>query len=149
TYAGVFKEAWNDKVRIVFADSQWAQRPFEFGGPGRSTPQTSITFSPHRPPVAQQIIDGLVDRVNEEGQQNPSVGSVLFAVMELQFDDKTSNPVYAALDSIHTNQSIFSFGISDSPQGISLYPVGSKEGVLVTGKPVRTQLPKPFSQVPG
>jgi len=149
TYADVFQEAWDDNVHIAFADSQWAQRPFEFGGPGRSLPQTSITFSPHRLPVAQQIIDGLVDRVNEEGQQNPAVGSVLFAVMELQFDDKTSNPVYDALNSIHTNQSIFSFGISDSPQGISLYPVGSKEGVLVTGRPVRTQLPKPFSQVPG
>ncbi|MBP1822473.1 hypothetical protein [Mycobacterium sp. OAE908] len=149
TYAEVFQEAWNDNVCIAFADSQWAQRPFEFGGPGRSIPQTSITFSPHRLPVAQQIIDGLVDRIDEEGRQNPDVGSVLFAVMELQFDDKTSNPVYEALNSIHTNQSIFSFGISDSPQGISLYPVGSKEGVLVTGKPVRTQLPKPFSQVPG
>lgn len=143
------KEAWNDDVRIVFADSQWAQRPFEFGGPNQSTPQTSITFSPHRQPVAQQIIDGLTNRVEEEGEQNPTVGSVLFAVMELQFDNKTSNPVYEALDDIHTNQSIFSFGISDSPQGISLYPIGSREGVLVTGKPVSTQLPKPFSQVPG
>jgi phospholipase D-like protein len=149
TYAEVFQEAWNDDVHIVFADSQWAQRPFEFGGPDQSTPQTSITFSPHRQPVAQQIIDGLTNRVEKEGQQNPTIGSVLFAVMELQFDNKTSNPVYEALDNIHTNQSIFSFGISDSPQGISLYPIGSREGVLVTGKPVSTQLPKPFSQVPG
>ncbi len=149
TYANVFQEAWNDHVRIAFADSQWAQRSFEFGGPGQSTPPTSITFSPHRQPVAHDVIDGLTTRVEQEGQQGPTVGSVLFAVMELQYDNKTPNPVYETLNNIHTNQTIFSFGISDSPLGISLYPVGSKEGVLVTGKPVRTQLPKPFNQVPG
>jgi hypothetical protein len=56
--------------------------------------------------------------------------------------------VYPALQNLHKEQSIFSFGISDTPDGISLYAPGRKSGVLVTGKPVRTRLPAPFDQVP-
>src|SRR4029079_7634685 len=72
-------------------------------------------------------------------------GSVLFAVMQI---DKGTSPVYTTLNNIHADQNIFSYGISDSPAGIKLYPVGRKTGVLVTGKPVNTQLPAPFDQVP-
>src|SRR5277367_5277492 len=43
---------------------------------------------------------------------------------------------------------IFSYGISDNPGGIFLYPAGKTTGVLVTGKPINTQLPPPFDQVP-
>jgi hypothetical protein len=58
------------------------------------------------------------------------------------------NIVYDALSDLHKQQSIFSYGISDTPAGIELYPIGKKTGVLVTGKPVNTILPEPFSQVP-
>ena len=50
---------------------------------------------------------------------------------------------------MHKRQDIFSYGISDAPEGISLFPIGKKTGVLVTGKPVNTRLPAPFNQVPG
>jgi hypothetical protein len=123
------------------------RKTFEFGAAAAPTPATSITFSPHREAFAAEILTGLVNRVAEEGQQDPATGSVLFAVMEL--DGTSQNPVYDALKAVHTNHKIFSFGISDSPQGVSLYPVGSRDGVLVTGRPANTQLPKPFSQVPG
>jgi hypothetical protein len=59
-----------------------------------------------------------------------------------------ANPVSEALKALHSNQEIFSFGISDSPGGTYFYPLGKKTGVLVTGKPVNTQLPPPFNQVP-
>ena len=59
-----------------------------------------------------------------------------------------TSPVYEALKAVHANQSIFSYGISDNPGGIYLYPVGKTSGVLVTGKPVNTRLPPPFNQVP-
>jgi hypothetical protein len=60
------------------------------------------------------VIDGLTNRVEEEGDRTHRRQRV--RRMELQFDNKTSNPVYAP-DDIHTNQSIFSFGISIT-QGI-------------------------------
>ena len=59
-----------------------------------------------------------------------------------------SNPVYDALNAVHADEKIFSFGISDDPGGISLYKPGKRTGVLVTGKPTRTKLPKPFNEVP-
>lgn len=45
-------------------------------------------------------------------------GSVLFAVMGL---DKGTGPVLPALEQIHSNQNVFSYGISDSPGGVALY----------------------------
>jgi phosphatidylserine/phosphatidylglycerophosphate/cardiolipin synthase-like enzyme len=146
TYAGVFQQAWDDNVsQGDFAASDWAKQPYSFES--ASIPKTVITFSPHQGKYAAEILGGLVDRVTKEGQLSGPTGSVLFAVMQL--DGGTENPVYDALNAVHDRQTIFSYGISDSPQGISLYPVGKKTGVLVTGKPVNTRLPPPFNQVPG
>src|SRR6266516_1231460 len=85
-----------------------------------------------------EILDALVARIEKEGRRGRTVGSVLFAVMAL---DNGVSPVYEALNTLHADDRIFSFGISDSPKGIALYTPGRKTGVLVTGKPVRTQLP--------
>lgn len=145
TYKAVFDEAWNDGVHAAaFSRSQWATQPYPFNAAG--TPDTSITFSPHDVPFATQLLGDMVTRINAEGAVTDRIGSVLFAVMEL--DGGQDNPVYQALNALHATQSLFSYGISDAPQGISLYPLGSKEGVLVTGKPVGTVLPPPFNQVP-
>jgi hypothetical protein len=144
-YAEVFSEAWNDDVHTAaFAKSAWAKQPYAVGG--AMTPDTSITFSPHEAAYASQILGDMVTRINAEGSVEDRIGSVLFAVMEL--DGGPNNPVYQALDALHADQSLFSYGISDNPDGVSLYPLGSEEGVLVTGKPVGTVLPPPFSQVP-
>jgi hypothetical protein len=40
-------------------------------------------------------------------------------------------------------------GISDNPGGIYLYKPGTRQGLLVSGKPASTVLPPPFDQVPG
>jgi PLD-like domain len=151
TYANVFNEAWTTGVKEgPFAKSQWATQTFSFGGDGDAVPPTSITFSPHQAPFANQILGGLVDRINAEATVSPpAVGSVFFAVMELSGTGSARNPVYIALNHIHTETNTFSLGISDAPQGVWLYPVGQKTGVLVTGKPGATVLPPPFDQVPG
>jgi len=62
--------------------------------------------------------------------------------------DQAGDQVYDALNDLHKTESIFTYGISDAPNGVYLYPVGSTEGVLVTGKAGRTKLPPPFDQVP-
>ena len=53
----------------------------------------------------------------------------------MEVDTKASGPVFRALLDIHKNTDIFSYGISDSDEGVSLYSPRSKAGVLVTGKP--------------
>lgn len=144
-YAAVFEESWNDDVHTAaFARSSWATAAHAFGGKG--VPGMSITFSPHADAFATQLLDDMVTRINAEGKAKGRIGSVLFAVMEL--DGGQDNHVYQALKTLHANQSLFSYGISDDTDGIALYPVGTKTGVLVTGKPSKTLLPPPFNQLP-
>ena len=146
TYSGVFDQAWNTAVKqAAFASSQWAAEPFPFGG--NAVPTTAITFSPHPTAVAQTILGALVDRIEAEAAPaGDPPGTVFFAVMEL--NGTSANPVYTALNEAHNAPNTFSLGISDAPKGVSLYPVGVKTGVLVTGKPGTVTLPPPFDQVP-
>ena len=81
-------------------------------------------------------------RIDAEGKTKG--GSVLFAVMQLNVG---TGPVIPALKALHAGQSIFTYGISDSPGGIFFYSPGKTTGVLVTGKPTKTQLPPPFDQM--
>jgi len=144
-YAEVFEEVWNDKASASkFLGSTLSQTRFSFSS--AAVPATEITFSPHDDPFAKAILDGMVKRIQKEGKKGKSAGSVLFAVMGI---DVGTGPVFPALRKLHATKNIFSYGISDSPGGIFLYRPRSTRGVLVTGKPVNTQLPPPFSQVPG
>ncbi|HYK43510.1 MAG TPA: phospholipase D-like domain-containing protein [Thermoanaerobaculia bacterium] len=144
-YAEVFEESWSDEVAAgKFRKSPLSQTAFSFSS--ANVPATDVTFSPHEASFANSILDGLVRRIEKEGKKTKSVGSVLFAVMQM---DVGTGPVFPALRTLHASESIFSYGISDSPGGIFLYRPGSTRGVLVTGKPVNTQLPPPFDQVPG
>ena len=61
--------------------SPLAAEPFSFSG--QATPRTDISFAPHTPEVATNILQALADRIEQEGQQNRGKGSVLFAVMEM------------------------------------------------------------------
>ena len=147
TYAAVFDEVWQDGVKTKpFAASQWAAVPYPFGGAGSDTPATSITFAPHTADTAGQILGALVDRVHAETTTASLPGSVFFAVMDL--GGTSANPVYDALNQIHSDPAVFSMGISDAPKGVSLYVRGQKTGLLVTGKPGHVVLPPPFDQVP-
>jgi hypothetical protein len=142
-YSAVFEEAWQDNVSAgAFSKTALANKSFSVSS--KKTPQTEITFSPHQEKCATAILNGLVGRINKEGKRGKSEGSVLFAVMEI---GTGSGPVYPALQKLHENQKIFSYGISDTTDGIRLYKPGTKDGVLTTGKPVGARLPPPFDQV--
>ncbi len=140
TYAQVFEEAWNDGAnKTKFQKSKWSTQVFDF-----KSQSMSITFAPHEADTVATILGGIAKRIKLEGGK--SKGNVLFAVMAL---DISTSPVLTALTKLHADESIFSFGISDSTKGIRLYQPGKKTGVLVTGKPAGTILPPPFDQVPG
>lgn len=143
-YSDVFEESWNDNAsKTAFSASALAKDTFTSAA--QTVPPTNITFSPHLPEDAVRILNDVAQRIAAEGAKK-SGGSTLFAVMEM---GKGTNPVWEALNEIHKNQLIFSFGISDNPKGISLYKPGQRTGVLVTGRPASTVLPPPFNQVPG
>lgn len=142
-YAELFETAWTGKVKLkAFLKSTLAGEAYSFSS--AATPPTEITFAPHSEEFAIATLDGIAARIKAEGKKKRGVGSVLFAVMSI---DQGTSPVFTALTDLHADDRIFSYGISDSSAGISLYKPGRKTGVLVTGKPVRTQLPPPFNQV--
>jgi hypothetical protein len=145
TYADVFQKVWDGEVkRAAFVDLPLSTAPTEV--PKIGDPPMQITFAPHSEEVATKVLDGIVTRIRAEAKRAKGSGNVLFAVMSI--DHKGKSAVWEALRDIHADDRIFSFGISDSPDGISLYEPRRKTGVLVTGKPVKTQLPPPFNQVP-
>jgi phosphatidylserine/phosphatidylglycerophosphate/cardiolipin synthase-like enzyme len=142
-YAELFETAWTGKVKLrAFLESTLAGEASSFST--AATPPTEITFAPHSEKFATATLDGIAARIKAEGKKKRGVGSVLFAVMSI---DQGTSPVFTALADLHADDRIFSYGISDSAAGISLYKPGRKTGVLVTGKPSRTQLPPPFNQV--
>lgn len=144
-YAEVFETAWTQQAKAAaFRASPLAKAAFGFKS--TNVPQTQVTFSPHEQAYAGKLLSDLVDRVKKEGKQGKKSGSVLFAVMDL--GKAATGPVFPALRSLHADQKIISYGISDNPEGISLYEPKRRTGVLVTGKPANTVLPPPFDQVP-
>jgi hypothetical protein len=147
-YAKVFQIAWDAKMwdgkqSSAFSGEPEAAKTFSFAATG--VPPTDIAFSPHKEAFALKLLQGITKRIEKE-ESSPK-GSVLFAVMGL--DKKSTGPVFPVLREVHANQQIFTYGISDTPDGISLYTRRKKIGVLVSGKPVKTKLPPPFNQVPG
>ncbi len=139
-YAQVFEESWRDGVkRAAFRASPLSAATYAFDG---HVPKTEITFSPHEEERAAEILDAVAARIAKE-EEKPD-GNVLFAVMQV---DNGTSPVYTALRNLHANETIFSFGISDTTEGIALYKPGRKTGLLVTGKPASTMLPPPFHEV--
>lgn len=145
-YADVFAEAWADGVsKSKFAHSACANVERTLAETA-DRPTMSVTFSPHLEPFARTRLGEIVDRCKAETTVPGGKGNIFFAVMEL--GSKGENPVFETLNALHANANLFSYGVSDNPNGISYYPVGSSTGVLVTGKPVNTQLPPPFNQVP-
>jgi phosphatidylserine/phosphatidylglycerophosphate/cardiolipin synthase-like enzyme len=143
TYAQVFELVWDTDVKAAkFANSNDAKQTFCFSGNG--VPKTEITFSPHLKAEAERNLDNIVTRMQQEKKQKD--GSILFAVMGLE---KGTGPVLPALKELHTDDKIFTYGISDTPGGIFVYTPRKKTGALVSGKPTATKLPPPFNQVPG
>lgn len=149
-YSKVFEESWkvltdhpktSTAAATEFDSSPLSQQAFV--SQSSVTPKLSINFSPHTANYAGEILGGISDRIESEAKATK--GSVLFAVMQLT---GSQTPVYQTLSAIHKTTSLFSYGISDSPNGVFLYQPGSKNGVIVTGKPSQVSLPPPFDQVP-
>jgi phosphatidylserine/phosphatidylglycerophosphate/cardiolipin synthase-like enzyme len=94
-----------------------------------------ITFAPHKSKDAEMILNRVAQSINNAS------GSVFFSVMQI---DRSGGPVMPALKNIQKNTSIFSYGISDQVDAVSLYKPGSRRGILVNAKSLSKVLPPPF-----
>lgn len=140
-YAAAFEHAWtNGTSTAKFKETDLAKGPLPLGS--TRTPNADLTFSPREESFAWQRLHDITARMAAEKKKKD--GSILFAVMELE---KGSGPLLEAIRALHGSDEVLSYGISDSPNGIQLYEPKSKKGLLVTGKPAKARLPKPFDQV--
>ncbi len=151
-YAKIFAQSWQilSKTKTpskaaanAFSGTALATQPFIVQS--ASVPKTIINFSPHTTADVNKVLGSISARITKETSVPNNKGNVLFAVMQLT---GSQSPVYSTLSNLHSQQSVFSYGISDAPQGTFLYAPGAKTGVMVTGKPGKTTLPPPFDQVP-
>ena len=149
-YSKVFQESWvllsqshnlSKVTAAKFAATSLATQPYVASSP--PAPKLNIRFSPHSAADAQSILDAISNRIKKEA--DATKGNVIFAVMQLT---GSQTPVYQELNRVHATQNVYSYGISDAPQGVYLYQPSSKQGVLVTGKAGSVTLPPPFNQVP-
>ena len=134
-YSKVFNEAFSDKTK-GFQNSSLSGQEFVFNQKG--LPKMAIGFSPHSETFATGELAAMATRIGT------TKTSVLFAVMDVE---SGGGAVLKALQTLHTHQEIFSYGITDNAgSDISLYRPGVRDGILVTGKPGTTVLPPPFDK---
>lgn len=150
-YDEVFEKSWQALSGITkwpsapaaaaFSSTSLATQPYE--SQAGFVPKMSISFSPHTAADVDKILGGIADRINQE--THSAKGNVIFAVMQIA---QSSGAVCTTLGALHATQSVYSYGISDAPDGVFLYAPGKATGVQVTGKPSQVTLPAPFDQVP-
>jgi phosphatidylserine/phosphatidylglycerophosphate/cardiolipin synthase-like enzyme len=128
-YGTAFDEAWSDMSQ--FAHSEIAAKWFDARGAG--IPPFSVSFAPHTSASVS------LDRVAAEIRNAKS--SVLFAVMEL----RGGGDVIGELTSLQQRDDIFSYGVTQTTQGIKFYKSGGGNGLLVPFSYLAAHVPAPFS----
>ena len=130
-YDQVFESVFNNMAGYVKSDlaKQW----FEFPNEGGGIPNFKVSFAPHpKPPVS-------MDLVNQALQNAKS--SVMFAVMELG----GSGNVLQTLQKLHLSGKVFSYGMTQTDAGFTLYKPG-QPGQLVPFSALVKQVPPPFDK---
>src|SRR3569623_388307 len=140
-YEYVFELAFRSGVKAgAFAADPVSQSELEFTNP--SLPKIMVSFAPHKhPPFSLKSLAHEIDAANS---------SVIFAVMELK---SSSGDIVKKLGALHSDQEIFSYGISDNIDpddntinGTTVYTPRTKGGELVYSKENPETFPEPFSQ---
>ena len=131
-YSHAFDQAFEDMPN--FAKSEIAEGWIDVSNePG--LPPFSVSFSPHK------TADVSLDRVAQAIQKAKS--SILFAIMELG----GSGPVLSQIQALTSKRKdLFSYGVTQSLSGTSVYKPGSPNGVLTAFSFLQKHVPAPFSQ---
>src|SRR5215469_14114965 len=131
TYDDIFESVFNNMVG--YAKSPLAQKRFEFPNQGGGIPNFKVSFAPH-PKLRMSM-----DLINEALKNAKS--SVMFAVMELG----GSGNVLQTLQKLHLSGKVFSYGMTQTDAGFTLYKPG-QPGQLVPFAALVKQVPPPFDK---
>jgi hypothetical protein len=129
-YAEAFETAFSNMKG--FAHTPIAQQWFDFEKPG--LPRFGVAFSPHA--SASLSLDRVSDAISK------AKSSVIYAVMELDGGGK----VLQQLRDLPKKDQLFSYGVTQHSQGLSLYRPGHKNGVLVGFEALKGHLPPTFHE---
>lgn len=135
-YHEVFEASWGQNKMKTFRTNTIAQKNFRFSPP--DLPLTFISYAPHEDEFAEELLDEISNKIEN------AKSSVLFAVMQLT--STTTGTVVPALREIHKDTSKFTYGVTDSVKGVSLYKPSRKNGILINAKSLKSVLPPPFDK---
>ena len=130
-YEQIFESVFNNMAGYVKSDL--AKKWFEFSNQGGGIPNFKVSFAPHPKPRMS------MDLVNEALKNAKS--SVMFAVMELG----GSGNVLQTLQKLHLSGKVFSYGMTQTDAGFTLYKPG-QPGQLVPFSALVKQVPPPFDK---
>jgi hypothetical protein len=130
TFEEAFQTAFTDMKG--FSKAPISQKWFDFAKPG--LPRFSVAFSPHA--KADLSLDRVSDAING------AKSSVIYAVMQMAGSGK----VMDELRGLPKKDNLFSYGITQHSQGLSLYRPGEKNGVLVDFECLKGHVPPPFRE---
>lgn len=101
----------------------------------KNLPEFQVSFAPHTDPnVSLEVVDAAIKNAKS---------SVLFAVMELA----GGGNVLQSLSTLDERNDIFSYGITQSSKGITLFKPGSPQhGEFATFAYLQQQVPAPFRE---
>jgi hypothetical protein len=137
-YSDIFNVCWKVGNAPAFRKTEFAGKEKRFSG--ADLPATEINVSPHDGEYAKQLIDSITTHVTDKKTE-----SVLFSVMEM--GKTSSGSLIPALRSLHKNDAVFTYGVTDNSSGeISLFKPGRKTGLLVDAKKADRELPPPFKK---
>lgn len=135
-YHEVFEASWGPGKMKSFRNTELAKKKFRFSPP--DLPLTFISYAPHEDAFANELLDEISEKIET------AKSSVLFSVMQLT--STTTGTVVPALREIHKDTSKFTYGVTDSVKGVSLYKPSSKRGLLINAKSLKAVLPPPFDK---
>jgi phosphatidylserine/phosphatidylglycerophosphate/cardiolipin synthase-like enzyme len=130
-YEQIFESVFNDMAG--YKKSKLAGQWYSFPNLGGGIPNFKVSFAPH------SVASASMDLVNQALQNAKS--SVMFAIMTLG----GSGAVLNTIEKLHLSGKVFSYGMTQSDAGFSLYKPG-QPGQLVPFSALAKQVPPPFDK---
>jgi phosphatidylserine/phosphatidylglycerophosphate/cardiolipin synthase-like enzyme len=134
-YEQVFQSVFNGMSGYV--KTPLAGKWFPFPNEGGGVPNFEVSFAPHPNSKGSEPFS----MVTVADALSAAKSSIMFAVMELGGGGAT----LAALNNLHLSGKVFSYGMTQSLKGFTLYKPG-QPGLLVPFTTLKAQVPPPFNQ---
>ena len=132
--AGKYEEAFNTAFTNMhgFRQTPIASQWFDFTL--ENAPPVSIAFSPHA--SYHVSLDKVAESINK------AESSIFFSVMELS----GKGPVMSSLQNLDQSQGIYSYGVTQHTEGLSLFKPGVKTGEFAPFSYLKETIPENFKE---